>query len=355
MPEKVEVSVPATRTIPKGGLPIADRDIGKAIRGRVRKDGPSPAGVATPKVPVSVGSAPPTKAQEIPAAPPESRPASSEVTEQREEVSREEPQQVVQPAPVESLTGEESDEELKSLGYGTDRSRNRVKRLLEERNTALSRADQIEQSFIQLQQEVAALRQNGNGHQAAAQAQEVLKLEMPPFPESGTVEEQEQWREEEKFLKRFKKQIIPYTQQLMSTLAPALRDVASSAEEREWSDLNKDISAFGYERGEIEPYVQKARQIPQYANIPLRGLVYQVIGELRRKDSRPAIPRTSTPGKGRTAPPAETKPAEQPNVRRTAHENFMGAMGQTDPRAKLNAFTQLFRSGVIRVKPPQET
>ncbi len=302
---------------------------------------------ASPTAPADPGSSPPVQPVASPAEPrpapqpPPSPPRVAAAPEQPEEP----PQAPEVAEPPASLTGQESDEQLASLGYNSQKSRERFRKLARERNQAMEQTET-------LRGEVETLRsvlQNLQHHEENQPAPRQVPLQPfnEEFPHDGTLEEQESWGRRKETHELIQQHLYEFAQANARVLAPLMQHRAMTEREAEWQRLDGDLERFGTTREEIEPVVQAI-----FKNEPtrdLRSVVYDAMGSMGMLApmENPEPPPVSTPGHGRSAPPTAAPP--EADARTQALDELMlakqaGASGrQAEAQRHMTRYFALMR------------
>jgi len=235
-------------------------------------------------------------------------------------------EQQIDPA---SFTGQETDEQLASMGYTSVGTQERIRRLAIERNEAQVRANEADQRLASIEQRLGMAPQFGGLPQQAQvpaenqQTQPSLE-DLPiedyavaandPFPEDGDFEEQQSWRQRERAYefneRRTMQHMLRMGQVMQNAIMPVVHSHVTQQRETQWAEIDPVVKAAGTSRAEIQPLVDQILQ--RQPDRSVSDAVYQAmgmagvnIGEVitsARSAAPQPTPVVTTPGQGRTAP-----------------------------------------------------
>ena len=254
-----------------------------------------------------------------PTSPPVDQSAESSVT-QAETPTQAQAQEPHDPA---TLTGNESEDELKQLGY-SDRVRERIQTLARERNQFQQEAERMQQE----QNARAAEADQPPRPQTRPGANGAPVFEFPdPPPEDASFEEEQDYKMR-KMVWETANQVsgmhnMEMAKGINTIVGPMLQEHYRGHREAEWGEVEGVLNRTGLTREEIEPAVNSILQ-----NAPDRGVkdaVFQTLVALGgdpfsapAAQPRPEVPVVSVPGGGRVAPASQDAPSMETDEERKA-------------------------------------
>jgi len=264
-----------------------------------------------------------------------------------------------------SLTGEETAEQLASLGITSPNAHERIRELGREKNEAVNQLKLQEAQMNEIRARMEAMEARGGKGEPEPTPP---KREIPippyevPFPEEGSYQEQEDWKLDKRIYEQAaliaRKELSAFVPELGKYLNPIMENHARSEREAAWGEVVPHLEKMGVKRSEVENTVHAMLQ--QNPALSLQGAVWQAVAyeniPIAERVRQAAAPQSatppdaiSTPGSGRTSPTPPPRKDENPleALQRVAQE----AQGQG--RVGLaNFFGEFRRAGAINVQAP---
>ena len=234
-----------------------------------------------------------------------------------------------------SLTGEETEQQLRDMGYDGERVQDRVRKLALERNEAVNRQAELEQRLQAIESQMNQGQPQQNAQQQAPQVpQQPDPRDLPipdyeettgdKFPEDGSYEDQEQWRLRKQTYEMVKREsraeIMQFSEVVQKILTPLVRKEAMQQREEQWGEVGPVLEALGTSREEVQPYVDEILRMQPDRSVG--DAAYQALGlagvnvldavQARRPAEGAEPPPVAMPSQGRPGPVSQSQdPAAQ--------------------------------------------
>lgn len=262
----------------------------------------------------------------------------------------------------ESLTGEETDEQLIQQGYKSPASHNRIRNLARERNAAKEEAmrAQAEKEALQKQLLEYQATQAANPQKPQQLSQDDWKFDESgweaenPAPDENDYDALMLWKAEKRAAKSAHETAVKQLTKFAHAIAPQLADIrqadARKKYEEDWSSLNNRLDAFGTSREEIEPAVLEIiRRNPQLSVKAASFAAmehYGILDNARPESTHPTPPSVSVPGQGRaTAPGSAPEKKDGPPTLAEQREAVIQQMAKAEGSGQVAATR--FRSNLL--------
>lgn len=241
---------------------------------------------------------------------PESAPEAPEPSHQTPEPSAEthpEPERAEELP--ESLTGEESDEELTNLGYNKPATHDRIRNLARERNEAKQQLAALQAQLLEQQAQGAASPKKQQLTEDDWKFNPKEWEQNNPKPDEDDYEASQRWDMRREAAKEAHELSVRQLSKFAEALAPQFAEVRQQEAKRryegEWKSLEGDLTGFETSRDEMEPAVLEIiRQHPQHSVESALYIAMKYAGVLGgRKPSSPSVPSVTKPGQGRASDP----------------------------------------------------
>lgn len=262
----------------------------------------------------------------------------------------------------ESLTGEETDEQLIQQGYKSPASHNRIRNLARERNTAREEAmrAQAEKEALQKQLLEYQATQAANPQKPKQLTQDDWKFNQEaweaenPRPDENDYEALSRWHARLDGAKEGHKAATANLRQFAEVFAPQIADIrqadARKKYEADWSSMDKRLDSFGTSRDELEPAVLEIiRRNPQLSVKAASFAAmeyYGILDNARPESTHPTPPSVSVPGQGRaTAPGSAPEKKDGPPTLAEQREAVIQQMAKAEGSGQVAATR--FRSNLL--------
>lgn len=307
---------------------------------------------------------------EAPAQPePESQATAQEVPESRPEPQRT-PQQTPTPQGQEraeepaTLTGEETPEQLKEMGWEINRpaTYDRFKNLARERNEAAARVEQLEARLKELEARAGSEDYSASNEAPAPKPRNPLpeddawKFDVPEPDPDDDPEAHLEWRIEKRLHEKMVAGDRKVAEAAASLVAPIQQQAAKAHFDREWQSNQDALDMLGASREELEPAT-----LAMLTSSPKMGFRAAIWAAADAKGIlgdgfSPEVPDVQVPGSGRKTP-AGSQPAQREltldEQRAAAHQAMRNAYQEGASETQLRQARADFIGRHVRRRMPQ--